>query len=79
MDHDEQEGAADRFRSVSPPADDAIDANDEWDEAPYFSTPRPHKRRGYNSAKLLHSPSQHRRRVLRRHSSGGSDVHAAAH
>ena len=57
-------------------ADD--DENDEWNDAPYFSTPRHHKHRNCNSTRLLHSPSQHRRRVLRRHSSGGSDAHAAA-
>ena len=78
MEHIEQEGTV-----GSLPADHARDENhyyDEWNDAPpCFSTPRHHKRRGYNSARLLHSPSQHRRRVLRRYSSGESDVHVAVH
>ena len=80
MEHFEEEVTTRSFKSRSPPADDddAIDENGDWNDAPtYFSTPRHHKRRGNNSAKHLHSPSQHRRRVLRRHSSGGSNGHAA--
>jgi len=79
MERVEREGSTCSFRSFSPPADNnATGENDEWNDAPDFSTPHHHKRRGCNSAKLLHSPSQYRRRVLRRHSSAGSDVHTVA-
>ena len=33
-------------------ADD--DENDEWNDAPFFSTPRHHKHRNCNSTRLLH-------------------------
>jgi hypothetical protein len=64
-------------RSFSPPADHVDEeTHTDWNDASYVATPHRHRRRGpgCNSTKFRRSPSQHRRRLLRRRSSGGSDA-----
>ena len=77
--NDQEEDIHQSSKSISPPSDSdyAVEGSHPHGgkDVSNFATPARHRRRRFNATKFRHShsPSQHRRRVLRRCSSGGSD------